>query len=59
MPVPRDIGSNKDCFSTIFHIWVGETPKYSWYVNSIMSVNNRLVISAYPSDNALVSDCVD
>lgn len=59
MPVPRDIGSNKACFSTIFHIWVGETPKYSWYVNSIMSVNNRLVISAYPSDNALVSDCVD
>lgn len=59
MPFPRDAGSNKACFSTIFRIWVGADPVYSWYVNTIISMNNDVVITAYPSDNSAVSDCVD
>lgn len=59
MPFVRDIGSNKACVSTLFHIWVGETPQYTFWVNTIISVNNDLIISAYPSDNAQLSDCVD
>lgn len=59
MPFPADLGNNKACFSTVFFIWVGEDPVYQWYVNTIMSTNNDLIITAYPSDNSAVSDCVD
>ena len=57
MPVPVDVGNDKACFSTLFHIWVGSEVYASWFVNSIVSVNNRLVITAYPSDDIFSSDC--
>ncbi|WP_460800719.1 hypothetical protein [Microbacterium sp. GXF6406] len=57
MPFPANIGGGKACFSTIFHIWVGEEVYASWYVNSIVAVSNRLVVTAYPSDIAYTSDC--
>lgn len=56
-PFPINIGGGKACFSTNFHIWVGDSICASWYVNSIVSVNNHLVVIAYPSDIANRSDC--
>lgn len=57
MPLPSDIGNNKACFSAPFYIWVGTEIYSYWYANTILSVNNNRVITAYLSDNDYVSDC--
>lgn len=53
-PVAQE--GNKVCFSTTFNIWRGTKPVALFWVNTIMSVNNRIVITAYPSDH-LGPDC--
>lgn len=56
-PYPSDQGNGKACFSVDFYVWVGDEIYSSWYANTILSVNNNRVITAYLSDNNYYSDC--
>lgn len=47
---PYSTGPGKLCFSSDYYIWKGNTKHAAFYVNTIVSQNNRLIITAYPSD---------
>jgi hypothetical protein len=57
LPYPRDIGNDKTCFSAPFHIYKGAQIFASYYVNTILSSSNYIVVTAYPSTNSAYSDC--
>lgn len=48
---PYATGPGKLCFTSDYYIWKGSEKAAAFYVNTIVSQNNRLVITAYPSDN--------
>ena len=52
-------GNDKVCISNTFSIWKDDVPVYTFWVNTIASRNNLLIISAYPSDIMYLSDCYD
>ncbi|WP_251448164.1 hypothetical protein [Microbacterium sp. USTB-Y] len=59
MPQPPAVALSNDkaCFSAPYHIWQGTKIYSSWYANTISSVNNNIVITAYLSDSYWTSDC--
>jgi hypothetical protein len=56
-PYPKNVGNQKVCFSAPFRIYKGDQIYASYYVNTIISKSNFIVVTAYPSTNSFVSDC--
>jgi hypothetical protein len=53
------LGNDKVCLSVDYALWLDYQPVTWFYVNTIASRNNLLVISAYPSDSRYYTDCSD
>jgi hypothetical protein len=56
-PYPTNIGNQKVCFSAPFRIYKGAQTYASYYVNTVISKSNFIVVTAYPSSNSQYSDC--
>ena len=51
------LGSNKACFSAPFFIKKGSQIYPQWFVNTVISTNNELVITSYLSDDDFSPGC--